>query len=137
MTRQQAAWFGGFLAVLAVLPAVPTAAWGQSHVVGNGGTATLASGECIQWSAGVSWVAGFELTGGQELEQGVLHAVNGLVGPCVADLDGNGIVAIGDLLALLSDYGCLAGCAADLNGDGIVTTADLLTMLSAMGTSCN
>lgn len=56
---------------------------------------------------------------------------------CDADLDGNGIVDISDLAALLANFGCNSGCTADLNSDGITDLGDLTLLLSAFGVSCH
>jgi hypothetical protein len=39
-------------------------------------------------------------------------------------------------LWVLSEYGCTSGCTADLNGDGMVTVIDLMNLLSNYGVSC-
>jgi hypothetical protein len=44
------------------------------------------------------------------------------------DLDGDGVVAIGDLLELISFFGEQSD-TADLDGDGIVSVSDMLIML--------
>ncbi len=52
----------------------------------------------------------------------------------VGDLDGDGVVGILDLLALLSAWGPCAGeCPADLDGDGAVGVLDLLALLANWG----
>lgn len=53
--------------------------------------------------------------------------------PCAADLDGDDIVALTDLLALLASWGPCDGCVADLDGNGDVDATDLLTLLAAWG----
>lgn len=58
------------------------------------------------------------------------------VDDCPADLDGDGIVAVGDVLSLLGEFGCLAECNNDITGDGQVTTADMLAMLADFGQIC-
>ncbi len=45
------------------------------------------------------------------------------------DLDGDGLVGVTDLLALLSSWGNCPGCPADLDGDGTVGMTDLLALL--------
>ena len=55
---------------------------------------------------------------------------------CTADLDGDGIVAVGDVLALLGEFGCLSGCENDITGDGQVTAADMLALLAEFGEIC-
>lgn len=49
------------------------------------------------------------------------------------DVDGDGIVNIADLLALLAAWGSCAGCAEDVNGDSVVDILDLLTLLANWG----
>ncbi len=51
---------------------------------------------------------------------------------CLGDLDGDGVVASSDLLALLAAWGD-AGGPADLDGNGLVATSDLLLLLGAWG----
>ncbi len=54
---------------------------------------------------------------------------------CTEDLDADGSVGVGDLLALLAAWGPNPGHAADLDGDGAVSVTDLLQLLGAWG-SC-
>ena len=51
---------------------------------------------------------------------------------CPPDVDGNGRVDVGDLLAVLAAWGT-GDPDADVNGDGIVDVADLLEVLAAWG----
>lgn len=51
---------------------------------------------------------------------------------CPADVDGDGTVAVADLLTLIAAWGNTSG-AEDLNGDGIVNVADLLILIAAWG----
>lgn len=50
------------------------------------------------------------------------------------DIDGDGVVGVGDLLELLLSWGACpappADCPADIDGDGSVTVADLVILLS-------
>lgn len=52
---------------------------------------------------------------------------------CLGDLDGNGSVGAGDLLALLASWGPCEGCPADFDGNGAVGAADLLILLANWG----
>ena len=54
--------------------------------------------------------------------------------PCQGDLDGNGQVAVDDILELLSQWG--GDGSADLDGDGQVAVDDVLLMLQQWG-PCN
>ena len=46
------------------------------------------------------------------------------------------MVEVGDLLALLSHFGCISGCEGDLNGDQAVGISDLLILLGSVGSLC-
>jgi hypothetical protein len=52
--------------------------------------------------------------------------------PCPGDVNGDGVVDLGDLLALLGAWG-EGGGDADLNDDGVVDVSDLLLLLAAWG----
>jgi hypothetical protein len=56
--------------------------------------------------------------------------------PCAADLDGDGIVAAGDLTWLMTAWG-ETGSPADLDGDGEVGAGDLAVMLAAWNAACD
>ncbi|NNM27445.1 MAG: VCBS repeat-containing protein [Phycisphaerales bacterium] len=49
------------------------------------------------------------------------------------DIDGDGMVGLTDLLAVLSAWGVCEGCRADLDVDGLVGLSDLLVVLSNWG----
>ncbi len=56
---------------------------------------------------------------------------------CPGDLDGDGQVAVTDVLLFLSDFGCAVDpCVGDSNGDGQTNVEDLLLMLSYFGSIC-
>jgi hypothetical protein len=58
-------------------------------------------------------------------------------GTCPFDLDGDGVVAVGDVLVFLGGFGGDGPEAVgDFNGDGGTTTADLLALLGAFGSAC-
>jgi hypothetical protein len=53
------------------------------------------------------------------------------------DINGNGLVEVGDVLSMLGAFGCTGGvCIGDLNGDGATNVTDLLLLLGAFGQSC-
>jgi hypothetical protein len=52
---------------------------------------------------------------------------------CPLDLDGSGTIGNGDVLIMLSNYGCQGVCDYDINNDGNVNVYDLLEMLSNQG----
>ena len=51
---------------------------------------------------------------------------------CPADIDGSGAVDFGDILAVLSAWGC-TDCPEDLDESGVVDFADLLIVLASWG----
>ena len=59
---------------------------------------------------------------------------------CLGDIDGDGDVGVGDLLALLAAWGLCpappAACAVDLDCDGSVGVDDLLILLAEWGDNC-
>ena len=55
---------------------------------------------------------------------------------CLGDVNVDGVVAVADMLLLLSEFECAQTCASDLNGDGVVTVADVLVLLGLFGTPC-
>jgi hypothetical protein len=55
---------------------------------------------------------------------------------CVGDLNGNGAIDVGDVLAVLAEFGCVADCGSDVTGDGVVTVSDILALLSDFGMEC-
>ncbi|MBX3375315.1 MAG: hypothetical protein KF817_15925 [Phycisphaeraceae bacterium] len=57
------------------------------------------------------------------------HASN----PCQADFDGDGIVGMSDLSAILAAWGVCSGCDQDLTGDGVVDFRDVLALLASWG----
>jgi hypothetical protein len=56
--------------------------------------------------------------------------------PCPADTNGDNVVNVSDLLAVISSWGPCANpnkCPADINDDGVVNVSDLLAVISAWG----
>ena len=51
---------------------------------------------------------------------------------CAADITGDELVGVDDLLELIAAWG-LNGSPADVNGDGVVDTLDLLLILAGWG----
>ena len=55
---------------------------------------------------------------------------------CPGDLDGDLAVGVSDILAALSEFGCIVDCTADMDDDGQVTVSDFLEILSVYGETC-
>jgi len=63
---------------------------------------------------------------------GVYFNTTAVVSNCPEDLDGDGSIAIGDILALISAWGTVNE-AYDLDGSGVVDIGDILIIVSAWG----
>lgn len=74
--------------------------------------------------------------GWQQRQEDFAFTIRGdIEAQCPADITGDGVVDVSDLLALLGAWGpCAGNCAEDLNGDGIVDVSDLLLLLGEWGT---
>lgn len=112
---------------------------------GNSGSAIVdvESGVAI----GIHTCGGCSISGGSNVGTTIDHPElqNALINPlgvcswpapvptCAADLTGNGMVDISDLLTLLGTWGPCNECSADLNGDGVVNVSDLLLLMAAWG----
>tara|TARA_Y100000589_G_scaffold326368_1_gene365995 strand:+ start:152 stop:2422 length:2271 start_codon:yes stop_codon:yes gene_type:complete len=55
---------------------------------------------------------------------------------CPSDLNDNGVIDVGDVLQVLSDFSCLVNCENDITGDDMISVADILTLLSSFGDLC-
>ena len=69
-------------------------------------------------------------------EEGDESVALGPTFPCPADLNGDLVVGVSDVLLLLADFGCLSACSIDLDGDDAVTVSDVLFLLGQYGTPC-
>ena len=52
---------------------------------------------------------------------------------CPSDVNSNGGIDAGDILALLASFGCTTCGPSDVNGDGAVSVEDVLLVLSSFG----
>ena len=53
---------------------------------------------------------------------------------CYADINGDGVVDVLDLLLVISDWGaCSGSCASDIDGNGAVDVLDLLEIIANWG----
>ena len=55
---------------------------------------------------------------------------------CLEDLNVNGAIDVGDVLMVLSEFGCQSECTADVTGDGLVVVDDILVVLAVFGVIC-
>lgn len=65
------------------------------------------------------------------------------IGPCQADVNGDGVVGSADLLAVIAAWGSCPSCPEDIapgscgSGDGTVGVADLLAVIANYGLECD
>ena len=52
---------------------------------------------------------------------------------CAADVNGDGMIDVNDLVAVIMAWGPCADCPADVDGDGMVDVDDLVTIISRWG----
>ena len=60
-------------------------------------------------------------------------AFYGCDGGMPGDVNGDGVVNVEDLVAVITAWGPCDGCAADLNGDGQVNVEDLIEVITNWG----
>ena len=74
---------------------------------------------------------------GTDLAEGTSQDINGNGIPdeceCLGDIDGNRVVNLGDLVAVLAAWGPCDECPEDIDGNGTVDFVDVLAVLSAWG----
>ncbi|HIN83350.1 MAG TPA: hypothetical protein EYM90_00450 [Phycisphaerales bacterium] len=63
---------------------------------------------------------------------GIYFNVTAVVVNCPEDIDGDGSIAVGDLLAIISAWGT-SNPSADVNNDGVVDVSDLLAVVASWG----
>jgi hypothetical protein len=100
----------------------------------DGGGGPCASGNLNLHSTIGQPDAGSPLIGGNlELVGGFWAAASPGVEPCPADITGDNVVNITDLLAVISAWGQTGPHPADVNGDNTVNISDLLAVISEWG----
>ena len=98
-----------------------------------------AAGDRFGGSVGISGAtaivgARFDDDNGTSSGSAYLFDAAGAPGKCPWDLDGDGVVGIGDLLILVGNFGpCDGECPADFDEDGFVGASDLLALISNFG----
>ncbi len=55
---------------------------------------------------------------------------------CYADLDGDGVIAVGDIIVLVSNWGSTCNIPSDINGNGQVEVLDIIVLIDHWGTVC-
>jgi hypothetical protein len=108
----------------------------SKQVLNTGGALTrLSGGDLDGKGEGDDWVTGIAGPSGLLGNASVMEQSNILRASCPEDVNGDGIVDITDLLAVIAAFNT-AGPQGDVNGDGIVDITDLLLIIGAFGVSC-
>ena len=92
------------------------------------GACCLPTGACVELDEATCAFAGGAYAG-----DGTTCAGGGCDPACPADVDGDGTIAFGDLLEVLSAFGPCDGCPEDVTRDGEVGFDDVLEVLAAFG----
>jgi hypothetical protein len=53
--------------------------------------------------------------------------------PCPADVNGDGVVDVVDMVSVILEWGCAGDCEADVNADGTVDIQDLVEVILSWG----
>jgi hypothetical protein len=125
MSMDNGIWF--------VMPDDPVASEGAGTALGHRFSSfSIESGQGVEILANFQWFDGADVV---NQNRNVYWNNQGLGGgpDCPTDIDGNGSTDVGDLLAMIADWGACSGCPGDLDGNGYVDVSDLLTAIGAWG----
>ncbi|MHC4990895.1 MAG: hypothetical protein ACYTJ0_17330 [Planctomycetota bacterium] len=110
-------WVGIFI------PAVPYTGW---FLPGTGPSVGTSPNPVARQAVGDH---GFQSTGPMNL----MLTVNVVPEPCPANVNGDNVVDVDDLIEVVLDWGCEGDCAADVNADGVVGVDDVVEVILDWG----
>jgi hypothetical protein len=126
MSMDNGIWF--------VMPDDPMASEGAGSTLGHRfASLSVEAGQGIEILSNFQWFDGADM---ENQNRNVYWNNLGLGGggdDCPTDIDGSGATDVGDLLAMIAQWGPCSGCAGDLDGNGSVDVSDLLTAIGAWG----
>ncbi len=126
MSMDNGIWF--------VMPDDPMASEGAGSTLGHRfASLSVEAGQGIEILSNFQWFDGADM---ENQNRNVYWNNLGLGGggdDCPTDIDGSGATDVGDLLAMIGQWGPCSGCAGDLDGNGSVDVSDLLTAIGAWG----
>jgi hypothetical protein len=99
----------------------------------DGGGATSSTGGGFELGGTIGQPDAGTMTGGAFELLGGFWSAAGPIVKCPADITGDGVVNVDDLLAVINAWGACPGCPADITGDGVVNVDDLLAVINAWG----
>jgi hypothetical protein len=121
--------------ILAGVAAAPATAGGHAipwHTMDGGGGRSAGGAYVVTGTAGQPDAGAH--AGGAYMVDGGFWAFRAGAAPCPEDVDANGSVGFGDLVAVLAAWGpCRPDCPEDLDGDGAVGFGDLVAVLATWG----
>jgi hypothetical protein len=126
MSMDNGIWF--------VMPDDPMASEGAGSTLGHRfASLSVEAGQGIEILSNFQWFDGADM---ENQNRNVYWNNLGLGGggdDCPTDIDGSGATDVGDLLAMIAQWGPCSGCDGDLDGNGSVDVSDLLTAIGAWG----
>jgi len=126
MSMDNGIWF--------VMPDDPAATMGAGSALGHRlGSLSVEAGQGIETLVNVQWFDGADVVHETRNIYWNNLGLGGGGNDCPTDIDGSGSTDVGDLLAMIADWGPCSGCAGDLDGNGSVDVSDLLTAIGAWG----
>jgi hypothetical protein len=126
MSMDNGIWF--------VMPDDPAATMGAGSALGHRlGSLSVEAGQGIEILTNVQWFDGADMVHETRNIYWNNLGLGGGGNDCPSDIDGNGSTDVGDLLAMIGQWGPCSGCAGDLDGNGSVDVSDLLMAIGAWG----
>jgi hypothetical protein len=73
---------------------------------------------------------------GENVDNNCNGQIEGQENAFCADIDGDEIVTVNDIILVISGVGCAGECSADVNSDGIVSVNDLILVIADFSELC-
>ena len=110
--------------------------WSKQTLATNTTPTSIASGNLEPKDEEDDWVIASGMSAGLRGSQGKIEqTVINLIAPdCAADINGDGVVNMNDLLIVLDHFG--SSGEGDVDGDGIIGLQDILVLLASYGSQC-
>ncbi|MHC5023140.1 MAG: hypothetical protein ACYTGG_04415 [Planctomycetota bacterium] len=116
-------WVGIFI------PAAPLTGWFFANTNPSVGT----SGNFIAYQGVGDDAFQFQLPFPGVAVANLMLTVDVVPEPCPADMNGDNVVDVVDMVSVILEWGCVGDCAADVNADGAVDILDLVEVILDWG----